>query len=156
MAHIYTTVVCYFRTTLFMISNPSGGWASGCYYAITGPANFETLPCNSISKLSGILFNNDIDLHSRRNALTGPALVVNIDPPSFPKAVQRLMVLLESFRDQLAEYYEIYKPMASQDRSFFSPDLYRKFGDIFEGAKKGLGDDQTGLWPGLLAALKTA
>ena len=37
--------------------------------------------------------------------------------------------------------------MASRDRSFFNPDLYRKFGDIFEDAKKGLGDDQTGLWP---------
>ena len=100
-----------------------------------------------VKKYGGTLFNSDIDLHSRRNALTGPALVVNIDPPSFPKAVQRLMVLLESFRDQLVKYYEIYKPMASQDRSFFNPDLYRKFGDIFEGAKKGLGDDQTGLWP---------
>ena len=100
-----------------------------------------------VKKYGGTLFNNHIGPLSRRIALIAPDIIANVDPLSFPEAVQRLTVLLESFRDQLVKYYEIYKPMASQDPSFFNPDLYRKFGDLFEDANKDLGDDKTGLWP---------
>ena len=71
------------------------------------------------------------DPHSRRNALIHPALLPNIKPLSFRKAVQHFILLLELFRNELVKHYEIYKPLASQDRSFFNPDhlnLHRKFG----------------------------
>jgi hypothetical protein len=92
------------------------------------------------------LFNNRVNPLSRRHALTGPDLLANIEPLSFPMAVQHLIVLLDVFRDQLVAHYKLYKPKASQDRSFFNPDLHRKFGDLVEEAMKELRNDQTGLW----------
>ena len=125
-----------------------GVWFLLCHYQPSKLRDIKVQQHIEVVKEYGeTLFNNNDPL-SRRNALTGPDIIANIESLSFPKAVQGLMVLLESFRDELVKYYETYKPMASQDRSFFNPDLYdRKFGDIFEDAKKGLGNDQTGLWP---------
>ena len=34
-----------------LVLNPSGGWASGFYYATTNQASLETLPCKIILKL---------------------------------------------------------------------------------------------------------
>jgi hypothetical protein len=64
------------------------------------------------------------------------------------------MVLLDVVRDQLVAHYKDYKAMASQDRSFFNPDLHRKFADLVEEAIKELRNDQTGLWlNGLISIL---
>ena len=99
-----------------------------------------------IKKFGAILFNR-IDPHNRRRALTGSALLSNTKPPSFPRAVQHLILALDVFREQLVTYYESYKPKASQDRSFFIPDMHRKLGNVFEDAMKELKNDQTELWP---------
>ena len=100
-----------------------------------------------VKEFSETLFNNRIDLLSRRRAVIGSALLVNTEPQCFPKAVQHLVVVLDEFREQLVTYYESYKPKESQDLSFFIPDVHRKFGDIFEEAIEELRNDQSGLWP---------
>ena len=83
---------------------------------------------------------------SRRVALTGPDILRNVLPLVFPKAIQHLIISLDLFRAQLVTHYKLYEPMAFQDRSFFTPDLYSKFSDKFEETMKVLKDDQTELW----------
>ena len=85
--------------------------------------------------------------NSRRQALVGSTLFPSLEPLCFPRAVQYLIVALHTFRSQLVTYYEIYKPKEFQDRSFFNPDVHRKFGDVLEKAMKGLGNAQTEYWP---------
>ena len=99
-----------------------------------------------VKNFSETLFNNRIDPLDRRKALTGSTLLGSIRPLSFSLAVQQLTVLLDVFRDELVTYYGIYKPMVSQDRSFFNPDLHRKFGDVVETAMNNLENDDTELW----------
>ena len=99
-----------------------------------------------VVKTYGETLFNSFDPHSRRRALTGPAILANINPGYFPVAVQHFILLLDLFRDQLVTYYSIYNPTASQDRSFFIPDLHCKFSDIVEDAKKEIRNDETGLW----------
>ena len=102
-----------------------------------------------VEKFGETLFNNRANSPglSRRCALTGPDLLRDTKPRGFPKAVQRLIFLLDVFRAQLVTHYKLYEPMAFQDRSFFTPDLYSKFSDKFEETMKVLKDDQTELWP---------
>jgi hypothetical protein len=123
-----------------------GVWFLVCHYQ---PGNLRDTTVQQHIKIAKefgeTLFNNRVNL-SRRHALIGPTLLANIVPLSFPKAVQHLIVLLNSFRVQLVAHYTLYKPKASQDRSFFNPDLHRKFADVVEEAMKELGNDQTGLW----------
>ena len=126
-----------------------GVWFLICHY---DPSNFQDSTVHQhvevVKKFGETLFNHRFNvLLSRRHALTEPDLLVNIDPGSFPVAVQHLILLLDKFREELVAYYSIYKPMASQDRSFFKPDLFFKFSDIVEKALKKLGNDQTELWP---------
>jgi hypothetical protein len=125
-----------------------GIWILLCHYQ---PSNLGDITVQQHIKFVKVygetLFNNHIDSRSRRRALTGQALLTDIQPRFFPEAVQYLILLLDVFRDELTKYYGIYKPMASQDRSFFNSDLYRKFGDIFEDVMKELRNDETGLWP---------
>ena len=125
-----------------------GVWFLLCHYRPNKLGKFVVQKHIKVVKnLKETLFNNPIDTHSRRRALMGADIVHNCMPRAFPKAVQHLILLLDMFRVELVTYYQIYKPMASQDRSFFNPDLHRKFGDMFEDATKELRDDQTGLWP---------
>ena len=99
-----------------------------------------------VKKFGETLFNNR-DTLSRRHALTGSALLANTKPASFPQAVQYFIVMLNMFRGHLVTYYESYKPKESQDRSFFVPDVHRKFGDVFGNVMKKIRNDQTELWP---------
>ena len=88
------------------------------------------------------LFNNrrGVNPLSRRHALSGPALHVlaKIQPRSFPTADQHLIVLIASLRKPTCCILQTYKPvpMAPLDRSFFNPDLHRKYGDVVGEAIK--------------------
>ena len=100
-----------------------------------------------VKKFGGTLFNNRIDPLSRRRAVIGSTLLANIQPLSFPKAVQYLVVLLNLFRKQLVAHYTDYKPtMTSQDWSFFNPDLHRQYGDLVKKTITDLKKDSTPLW----------
>ena len=92
------------------------------------------------------LFNDRFDPLSRRRALTGTNVLGNIEPEFFSNAVQHLIFLLDEFRVGLFKYYRSYNPTASQDRSFFNPDLHRKFSDVIEEAMEDLKNDETELW----------
>ena len=125
-----------------------GVWFLLCHYP---PSNLQDITVQQhievVKKYGDVLFNNHNDTLSRRQALTGPDLLAKIQPLSFPKAVQHLIVLLDLFRDQLVVHYELYKPtMTSQDLSFFNPDLYCRFSDLVEEAIMELKDDATALW----------
>ena len=127
-----------------------GVWFLLCHYP---PSNLQVITVQQhievVEKYGKTLFNNHVDprSHSRRHALTGLDILVKIQPLSFPKAVQHLILLLDLFREQLVGHYILYKPsMTSQDRSFFNPDLHRKYGDLVEKAIKKLSDDETALW----------
>jgi hypothetical protein len=102
----------------------------------------------TIKKFGQTLFNNRSDQLSRRHALIGSTLLASTKPKSFPHAVQYLVVVLNKFRAQLVKYYESYKPNPKEprDQSFFTPDVHRKFGDIFEDGMKALTNDRTELW----------
>ena len=124
-----------------------GVWFLVCHYQ---PSKLRDINVQQhievVKTYSETLFNNRVNPLSRRYALTSPDLLTNIEPQSFPVAVQHLILLLDVFRDQLVTHYQLYKPTVSQDRSFFNPDLYCKFGGIVEEALKELTNDQTGLW----------
>jgi hypothetical protein len=129
-----------------------GVWFLLCHYKSSGFRDSTVQRHIEIVKTFGeTLFNNRIYALNRRHALTGAvpgsALLTNIEPLSYPKSVQYLVVALDEFREQLVAYYTKYKPKASQDRSFFISDVHREFRDVFEVAIKGLTDDQTSLWP---------
>ena len=104
------------------------------------------MTCKSISKLSRTmarLFNNPIDPLSRHRALTTQIYLLVSTHDPFPGLSRTLLFYStcskKLFRDELVTYYTIYKPTASQDRSF----LHRKFGDIVEKATKKLEIDKT-------------
>ena len=125
-----------------------GVWFSLCHYP---PVNLQDITVQQhievVKKYGEILFNNRNNTLSRRHALTGPDILAKVDPLSFPMAVQRFILFLDLFREQLVAHYKLYKPsITSQDRSFFNPDVHRKYGDLVEKAIKKLGDDQTALW----------
>ena len=125
-----------------------GIWFLLCHYSPSKVGDITTVQqhIKVIEKFGGTLFNC-FDPHSRRRALTGSTLLADTKPPSFPRAVQHLILALDVFREQLVTYYESYKLKASQDRSFFISDMHRKFGDVLEDAMKELKNDQTELWP---------
>ena len=106
-----------------------------------------------VKDISVTLFNNRsdalfrIDPAGRRRALIGSALFPDVEPLSFPRAVQYFIVALDMFRIQLVTYYKSYEPGKSQLRTFFIPDVHREFGDVIEKALRGLGSAQTELWP---------
>ena len=126
-----------------------GLWILLCHYH---PDNLQDTAVQQhievVEKFGETLFDNCAYSSgpSRRRALTGLDLLRDTMPLVFPKAVQRLIFLLDVFRAQLVTHYKLYKPMAFQDRSFFTPDLYSKFSDKFEETMKVLKDDQTELW----------
>ena len=129
-----------------------GVWFLLCHYQPNRLANITVQNHVKVVKKYGeTLFNNrrGINRLSRRHALTGPLLLTDIQPRSFPTANQHLIVLLNSFRNQLVAHYKRYKPKpkAPQNRSFFNPDLHREYGDVVEEAKKELRNDETELWP---------
>jgi Fungal protein kinase len=125
-----------------------GLWFILCHYR---PSNSSpgTVPkhIKVVKKFSETLFNNRSDPLSRRHALTGSTLLANTKPHSFPDGVKYLIIILEMFRELLVAYYKRYKPKESQDRSFFNPNVHRKFGDVLQDAMKELKNDQTELWP---------
>ena len=100
-----------------------------------------------VKKYSETLFNNRDNHISRRRALTGPALLTSIQPQSFVVSIQYFVNLLDDFRDQLFMNYKLYKPTPTQNRSFFNPDLHRKFANLVDAAIDELKDNETGLWP---------
>ena len=121
-----------------------GVWFLLCHYDSSNLRDTTAQRHIEVVKTYGeTLFNNRINLLNRRHAVTGPDLLANIKPGSFPVALQHLILLLDDFREQLVTHYELYKP---QDRSFFIPALHCKFGDIVDIAMKELKDDQTELW----------
>ena len=126
-----------------------GLWFLLCHYH---PDNLQDTAVQQhievVKKFGETLFNNRANSPglSRRCALTGPDLLRDTKPRGFPKAVQRLIFLLDVYRAKLVTHYKLYEPMAFQDRSFFTPDLYSKFSDKFEETMKVLKDDQTELW----------
>ena len=121
-----------------------GIWFLLCHYPPSKLRDTTVQQHAEVVKTFGeTLFNNRVNPLSRRHALTGPVLLANIEPRSFPVAVQHLILLLDVFRDQLVTHYKLYK---SQDQSFFIPDLHCKFDGIVEEALKELRNDQTGLW----------
>ena len=127
-----------------------GVWFLLCHYQ---PSNLRDITVQRhievVKKYGETLFNNRVNSLSRRRALTGSDLLFNIEPLSFPRAIQPIILLLDMFRDQLVAHYERYKPKpnAPQNRSFFNPDLHREYGDVVEEAKKELRNDETELWP---------
>ena len=125
-----------------------GVWFLLCHYQ-PSKLGVDTVQQHAkvIKKFSQTLFNNQFDHLSRCHALTGSTLLTNTKPKSFSHAVQYLVIVLNKSRAQLVTYYESHKPKESQDRSFFTPDVHRKLGDIFEDGLKALGNDQSGLWP---------
>ena len=126
-----------------------GVWLLVCHYH-TSKLRYTAVQqhIEVVKTFAETLFNNRVYLPlTRRHALIGPDFLTSIDPGSFPVVLQHFILSLDDFRIELVKYYERYKPMASQDRSFFKPDLFFKFSDIVEKALKKLGDDQTGLWP---------
>jgi hypothetical protein len=130
-----------------------GIWFLLCHYPpgmvrdTTAQRHFEV-----IRTYGETLFNNRTNPLGRRHALTGPDLLHNIEPESFPMPVQHLIVLLDEYREQLLTYYELYKPIESQAEYFFIPELHGKFSGIVKEAMTGLADDSTGLW--LIANIK--
>ena len=125
-----------------------GVWFLLCHYP---PSDLRDITVQDhikvVKNFGWTLFNNGIDPISRRRTVLGSYLLAKIQPLSFPKAVQHLIVLLHLFREQLVAHYELYKPtMTSQDLSFFNPDIHRKYGDLVEKAIKKLRDDETALW----------
>jgi hypothetical protein len=124
-----------------------GVWFSLCHYQ---PGNLRNITVQKhikvVKKYGETIFNCDNHV-SRRRALIGPDILANIRPRSFVVAIQHLVVLLNSFRDQLFTNYTRYKPTPSQDRSFFNPDLHRKFANLVEEAFNELKNDKTVLWP---------
>ena len=91
------------------------------------------------------LFNNGANLpNSRRQALIRQDTLAASNPRSFPTTVQYLVVVVHKFRAQLVEYYKNYEP---HDRSFFTPDIHRQCGALFERAMESLKNDNTELWP---------
>ena len=125
-----------------------GVWFLLCHYSFSKVGDGTVQEhIKVIKKFSGTLFNNRIDCASRRLTLFGSALLSNSKPLFFPLVVQHFIFALDVFRDQLVAYYKLYKPKASQDRSFFIPDVHRKFGDVFEDAMKEIGNDQSEVWP---------
>ena len=88
-----------------------------------------------VKRLRETVFNNRLHPNSRRLALTGSApVLIHSKPGFFPKAVQRLILLLDMFREQLVTHYKLYKPMASPP--FFISDLHHKFGNKFKKPMK--------------------
>ena len=154
-AGIYLNVPYIDQPRVF-ISNPLhdiesvwwvGVWFLLCHYQPSNLLDIDVQEHIKVVKNFGqTLFNSPIDPLSRRYALTSQDLLANVEPQFFPHAVQHLIILLEEFRVQLVTYYESYKPMASQDRSFFIPDLHRKFGDVVEETLKELENDKTEFW----------
>ena len=125
-----------------------GVWFILCHYnpsRVGDPTVQEHI--KDVKEIGKTLFNNRIDPHRRREALVGSTLFPSIEPLSFPPPVQHLIAALYLFKNQLVTYYESYNPKVSQNRSFFTPDIYCKFGDVIEKAMKGLGNAQTELWP---------
>ena len=127
-----------------------GVWFLLCHYQPNRLANITVQNHVKVVKKYGeTLFNNrrGINRLSRRHALTGPLLLTDIQPRSFPTAYQHLIVLLNSFRNQLVAHYKRYKPKpkAPQDSSFFNPNLHREFGDRLEVARRELMNNQTAL-----------
>ena len=78
-----------------------GVWFLLCHYE---PSNIRDITVQKhfevVKKYGETLFNNrrGINPLSRRHALTGPLLLTDIQPRSFPTANQHLIVLLNSFR----------------------------------------------------------
>ena len=105
-----------------------GLWFLLCHYK---PPKTGTVPkhIKVVKKFSESLFNNLSDALSRRHTLTGSTLFANTKPSSFPDGVKYFIVILEMYREQLVGCYESYKPKATQDRSFFIPNVHGKFGD---------------------------
>ena len=133
-----------------------GVWLLVCHYHTRKLRDSDTTVhyhIEVVKRFGETLFSRFNVLISRRRALTSLALLANIEPRSFPFALQHLILLLDNFRDQLVTFYKLYKPMASQDQSFFNPDLFCKFSDIVEDAMKELRNDQTELW--LIDHIKT-
>ena len=125
-----------------------GVWFLLCHYKPSRLGNIAVQNhINVVKNVGETLFNNRSDPFSRRHVLTGSTLVDNIIPHSFPESVKYLVVILGEFKLQLVNYYESYKPKGTQNRSFFIPDVYRKFIDILKVAVEGLRNDQTELWP---------
>lgn len=125
-----------------------GLWFLLCHYE---PSKLETKAVQKhvkvVKKFSETLFNNHMNSSSRRQALTGSTLIASTKPQFFAESVMYLIVILNAFRVQLVTYYGSYKPKESQDRTFFIPDVHRKFGDVIEGTMEKLRNDQTELWP---------
>ena len=134
-----------------------GVWFLTCHYH---PHKFRDTAVQKhmevVKTFGETLFNNPFDISSRRRALTSQALLVKIGSKSFPVALQHLIVLLDDFRIELVTYYKRYIPKASQDQSFFNPDLFFRFSDIVEEAMEELRNDQTELWPINLVARNMA
>ena len=125
-----------------------GVWFLLCHY---DPGRIKDIPVQKhvevVKQFGGTLFNNRIDPLSRRRALISTALLVNIQPGSFPTAIQHFILLLDLFREQLVVHYKDYRPsMTSQDWSFFNPNLHRKYCDLVEVTIKELKNDSTPLW----------
>jgi len=122
-----------------------GGWFLLCHYR---PIHrLEDKVQTHIKVVKGVgesLFNNGANILNRHNALLRSDILATSDPRSFPKTVQYLAVVVNRFRAQLLEHYENYKP---HDRSFFTPDIHRRCGDLLERAMELLRDDNTELWP---------
>ena len=126
-----------------------GVWFLLCHYDPSRiPNTTVEKHAEVVKKFGGTLFNNRIDPLSRRRAVIGSTLLANIQPLSFPKAVQYLVVLLNLFRKQLVAHYTDYKPtMTSQDWSFFdSGHLHSEYGNPIKKAITELKNDSTPLW----------
>ena len=122
-----------------------GVWFLLCHYR--PPHRFEDKVQRHVKVVKAVaesLFNNGTNILNRHNALLRSDILATSNPKSFPKTVQYLAVVVHTFRTQLVEYYKNYKP---HDRSFFTPDIYRRCGDLFETTMKSLRDDDTELWP---------
>ena len=121
-----------------------GVWFLLCHYRPTHLEDKVQRHIKVVKAVAQSLFNNGANTLNRHNALLRSDILATSNARSFPKTVQYLAVVVNRFRAQLVEYYKNYKP---HDRSFFTPDIHRRCGDLFETTMESLRDDNTELWP---------
>jgi hypothetical protein len=100
-----------------------------------------------VKEIGQTLFNNGADSLSRRHALTHSTLFADSNPGRFPQGLQYFIIILDDFKTHLITHYKQHTPMEREDRSFFTPDVHRQFGELFENAIESLQNDKTELWP---------
>ncbi|KAF8811241.1 hypothetical protein BYT27DRAFT_7336283 [Phlegmacium glaucopus] len=124
-----------------------GLWFLLCHYTAGNLRDVTVQKHIEFVKMLGqTIFNTGADHRRRRDALIHSTLLTHSNPLCFQQSVQCLVDVLDDFRAQLITYYKDYNPQQPQDRTFFTPDVHRKVGVLFENILESLGNDNTEIW----------